>query len=281
MKRHILNMKCKKKCFVLVAVAVTLIGVLWGALGRPDVETCVRNGASYFEKGEYKKAFAEYDRAIEIDPKEAAAYAGRAKVYYIAEENDIALADAEKAITLNSDFAPAYEICAFARAAQKDYEGALDYINRAMALQPDETLWYLVRAAIYGEKGDNKLFFADFNKGENAAGAEEKSKEIDFLGRGIIHYPENTKQDVAHYTHILEINPNAEKTRWNRARYYDECGEYEKAAADYAKAIELNPNRIEYYEQRAYFYYRNGRFEEEAADLERAKDLIMKGKHDA
>lgn len=240
---------------------------------RMEAEVHVQKGAACYENGEYKNALGEYDKAVALDPENAAAYAGRAKVYYLAEAYERALADAEEAVALHPDFAPAYEICAFVRIEQKDYEGALSDINRAMSLEPENDLWYLVRASVYGAQGDVKSFFDDLNRGWDAPEAEKKLKEIDLLGRGFVHYVENDKHDAAHYTQIIEVNPNAEKALWNRAQYYDECGAYEEAAADYAKAIELNPDRIEYYEERAYFYYRNGRFEEEAADLERAREL--------
>lgn len=240
---------------------------------RRKAEIHVKDAAAHYENGEYKTALAEYDKAVALDPKSATAYAGRAKVYYLAEAIKQASADAEEAVALNPDFAPAYEIRAFIHIEQNDYNGALADVCRAMELEPENDLWYLVRASVYGAKGDAMSLLDDLRRGWDAPGADAKLKEIDFLGRGFVHYTENNERGAAHYTRILEVNPDAEKALWNRARYYDDCGEYEKAAADYAKAIELNPDKIEYYEQRAYFYSRNGRFEEEAADITKAKEL--------
>ena len=53
-------------------------------------------------------AIAEYDKAIELDPRYAPAYYNRGNAYYKLENVDQALADYDKAIELNPNYAPAY-----------------------------------------------------------------------------------------------------------------------------------------------------------------------------
>ena len=51
-----------------------------------DAKFYVDRGIAYGEKGEYDQAIADFNRALEVDPKIASAYYNRAMVYYIKKE---------------------------------------------------------------------------------------------------------------------------------------------------------------------------------------------------
>lgn len=257
----------------IVAVVAFAICALRVTIGGASAENFVQNGAAYFDSGDYKSALAEYDKAIEHDPKNAEAYCGRARVRLMAEQEDLALVEADKAIALDAKFAFAYEIRAYARCAQKDYEGAIAEINQAIALEPENALWYIVRGEIYGEQGNLAQSRADYDKGRKDSRAIDKLKEIDSFGRGTVHYVKDEADDIAHYTHILEVNPKAEKARYQRGQLYAEQEEYENALADFTEAIALTPDKPEYYEQRAWCYHCLSRDEKADADIEKAKEL--------
>ena len=54
----------------------------------------------YRDKKDYEKAIAEYDKAIEADPKSALAYAVRGRAKMLKGDNDAATADLDKAQSL-------------------------------------------------------------------------------------------------------------------------------------------------------------------------------------
>ena len=258
----------------IVAVVAFAICALWATIGGASTENFVQSGKTFFDSGDYKNALAEYDKAIEHDPNNAEAYCGRARVRLMAEQNDLALADADKALTLDSKFLSAYEVRAYIKTAQKDYEGAIAEINQAIALEPENALWYIVRGEIYGEQGNLAQSRADYDKGRKDSRAIDKLKEIDSFGRGTVHYIKDATDNIAHYTHILEVNPKAEKARYRRGQLYAEQEEYENALADFTEAIALSPDNPEYYEQRAWCYHCFGRDEEADVDIEKAKELM-------
>jgi tetratricopeptide (TPR) repeat protein len=59
-------------------------------------------GIAYSKRREYDQAIADYDKAIELDPKNAKAYYQRGYVYDIKGEHDRAMADYNKAMGLLS-----------------------------------------------------------------------------------------------------------------------------------------------------------------------------------
>ena len=57
-------------------------------------------GQAYGSKGENKEALADFDKAIELDPDYALAYSDRGRIYYILGEFERAGHDLHKAIDL-------------------------------------------------------------------------------------------------------------------------------------------------------------------------------------
>lgn len=251
--------------------------VLFAAVGGTVAANCVESGDLLLKKGEYVSALAAYEKAIESEPRNAMAYLGRARVRFLAEQDEMALADVDKAFELSPNSAPAYELRAWLRCAFNDYEGALADIDKAIALQPGDTTLYISRGEIYRENGDSAQGFADIEKGMDSPRAQAKINEISLYGRMLIYGDKEDEAKVlARFSEILEINPEAERARRNRASVYAEREKYELAIADYTKLIELDPDEPDYYEQRAYCYHDLGQSEEEARDNDSARALWAK-----
>lgn len=264
----------KTKCLGFAAAVAIATGAYLTAPSRIYAETPVQTGTRYFDQGEYQKAFAAYEKAIKQNPKEAEAYFGLARIRFMAEQDDLALSDANRAIELYPDFAAGYELRAWIKHTLKDYDGAIADIDTAIALQPNDSTLYISRGEIYREQGDNSQGFEDLSKGMKDPRANEKINEISRYERTLLYgnKEDNTKA-IARYTEILAINPDANQTRRKRASVYAEQEKYEAAIMDYTKLIELNPNEPDYYEQRAWCFYNLGRNEEEDADIQKARKI--------
>ena len=65
-------------------------------------------GSGYIKKGQLDRAIADYDKAIALDPNYAAAYNNRGLIYQKKGEVDRAIADYDKAIKLDPNIAAAY-----------------------------------------------------------------------------------------------------------------------------------------------------------------------------
>ena len=65
---------------------------------RPDdAEAYLNSGNAYYEKGDYDRALADFNKAIELQPDLADAYNNRGLAYHIKRDYDRAIADLDKA----------------------------------------------------------------------------------------------------------------------------------------------------------------------------------------
>jgi adenylate cyclase len=121
-------------------------------------------GHQYFNQNtdaSYRRAIDSYKKAIAIDPKYVAAYAGLALAEdYLADNTgdasvmNSAIAHAERAIALGPDEAGGYVARgAFEYIYQWKWKEALDDVERAIALDPESGDAYRYKANIWGARG--------------------------------------------------------------------------------------------------------------------------------
>ena len=94
-------------------------------------------GMKYLEAGEYEEAIVAFTAAIEIDPKNAEAYACRGQTYILSGETEenlsFALADFEQALELDETNAVSYYLAiADVYIRQGDYDKALEILNEGL-----------------------------------------------------------------------------------------------------------------------------------------------------
>ena len=62
-----------------------------------EAKDCYKRGNAYRQKGDWDRAIAEYNRAIEVNPKYGEAYMNRGIIYYYKGDLDRALEDYNRA----------------------------------------------------------------------------------------------------------------------------------------------------------------------------------------
>jgi Tfp pilus assembly protein PilF len=107
---------------------------------------------TYEQLREYKSALSDYDRTVEIDPKDADNYYVRA-VLKIDSPNirdyKGALVDLDRAIALNPKYAKAYnQRAALKETHLNDKKGAMADYDKAIALNPKYAFAYLLRGSL-------------------------------------------------------------------------------------------------------------------------------------
>jgi tetratricopeptide (TPR) repeat protein len=87
------------------------------------------------------KAVADFDRAVEVDPKSTLADSHRANLAYGKAWYDKALADYDAVIEQDSEFDWAYQVRGWIYYRRMDYDRALADYERAIKLVPTETVF--------------------------------------------------------------------------------------------------------------------------------------------
>ena len=146
----------------------------YGARGLAYANLIPSDGESAAEK-----AKADYDKALELDPKLVSAYVDRGYIYMDyshrafgkeAEEKkwtDSALADFNQATQLDPKYASAYHGRGDWYYHQQQYEKALEQLNQAIKLDPKDPYAYASRANAYGALGEQAKADADLKKAES------------------------------------------------------------------------------------------------------------------
>ena len=136
----------------------------------PSAGIAQTSAVDYFNRGivenansDFEGAIADYNRAIELDPKYAAAYSNRGNAKQAKGDLDGAIADCNRAIELDPKDPLAHKYRGVAKKAKGDLEGAIADYNRAIELDPKYAAAYFHRGIAKQAKGDLKGAIDDIN----------------------------------------------------------------------------------------------------------------------
>ena len=196
-------------------------------------DAAVSAAEAQIDKDQTAQAIAALNTVIASEPKNAAAYAQRARAYFIAKKSDLALPDAEKALSLDAKNAVAHNIRGLIKREHKDYDGAIADFTQAIETDPKFVKAIYNRADIY---------------------AAQKKFDLAI---------ENLSQVVK----IMPGNPNAYILR---AKIYETQGKTDPAIADYTSSIKLKPNDLILLGSRGNLYLNIYKFDAAIADYRQA-----------
>jgi tetratricopeptide (TPR) repeat protein len=137
-----------------------------------DAEEYYNRGHQQWEAGHFANAIADCNRAIELNPEFAEAYSRRGTAYIGQSDYDQALEDFTQAIQLSPEYAAAHFNRGLAQAAKGDYASALADYNEALRLNPLFASAYYSRALARTAGGDYRGAAADYGKYLDLGGAE-------------------------------------------------------------------------------------------------------------
>lgn len=184
--------------------------------GKIKEETAVHifNSLALANKGMWNEAIAEADKAVALSSDYTQAYSSRGNIYALQGQYDKAIADYSKAIELDPGDAEAYYNRGVMHAQKRDYDQAIENYNKALEVDPKYFVSYFARGSAHANKGDYDQGFSDYDK---ALEINTKYAEV-YLNRGLLYYL--VKRD------------------------------YDKAIADFSKAVEINPKDVDAYYNR-------------------------------
>ena len=131
----------------------------------PRALSPLATGASLMQtKATYDRAIADFNEAIQLDPKSAHAFRNRGVAYAKQRRQDRAIADFNEAIRLDPKSALAFRNRGVVYAYKGDYDRAIADFNEAIRLDPKSAPAFRNRGVAYAYKGDNDRAIADFNE---------------------------------------------------------------------------------------------------------------------
>ena len=244
-----------------------------------DKEVFKERGDVYNKLRQFDKAIADYNKAIEIDPKYINAYMFRGGVYHSLHQYDKAIADCTKAIEIDPKHKDAYHIRGFLYRFIMQYDKAIADYTKAIEIDPKDKFAYEIRGDVYTgirqyvraiadytkvieiDQGYADAFYNrgcaynELNQYDKAVADISKAIEIDqhytdaiyrldfeiHKSRRITLKVPDFSKAIAEYSNRVEIDPKNAIAFYNRGIIYSQLNQYDKAIADFSKAIEINP----------------------------------------
>lgn len=191
------SMKMKTKIFSWLTLASCVL-LFAGCEGDQHY----KRGVEKQQNGDKDGALEEYNKAIELVPKHAAAHANRGMIKQEKGDLDGALADYDKAIELSPKFEMAYGRRAMARRSKGMLDGALADINRAIELRPTNAAAYSYRASVKFEMGDMDDAMSDC---ERAIALDPNSGEVHLGRAGLLHAKRDWTGALAGYRRACQL----------------------------------------------------------------------------
>ncbi len=155
--------------------AVTSTAVILSVPQRVNAENAYfyyKRANDKFNRGVYKGdcsgAIADYNKAIEIDPKSFSStpttYNRRGICKSLTKDHSGAIADFSKAIEIDSKFSVAYLNRGSSKLELKDYQGAIADFNKAIEIDPKFGMAFKARGSIRKIQGEMKGACSDWRK---------------------------------------------------------------------------------------------------------------------
>jgi tetratricopeptide (TPR) repeat protein len=119
------------------ALAEQAVWRVWTRSGDPDTDALMKSGMRYMENGQLGAAVDAFTRVIERQPDFAEGWNKRATVYFLIGDFDQSLADCDETLKRNPDHFGALSGCGMIYAQREELERAVEYFERALAVNPN------------------------------------------------------------------------------------------------------------------------------------------------
>jgi tetratricopeptide (TPR) repeat protein len=110
---------------------------IWHRSGKSDVDARLQEGIAEMQRGAFARAVEIFTDVIDMAPDFAEGYNKRATTYYLMQEFEQSIRDCEKTIALNPVHFGALSGSGLNNVGLRDLRKALEYFERAVAVNPN------------------------------------------------------------------------------------------------------------------------------------------------
>jgi tetratricopeptide (TPR) repeat protein len=189
-------------------------------------------------QGDYTQAIAVYSEALRLEPRSAHLFNNRGLAFHSKGDHEKALADFSAALRLDPRFAVAYVNRGVVHFARNELDKAIEDYSEALRYDGKSALIFNNRGYAFLERGDHDKAIADFDQ---AVQLDAKFAAA-FNNRGLAHLRKNKLNEaVADFSAAIKLNPNFALAYLNRGVAFSRQGSKTQADADRKKALQLDP----------------------------------------
>ena len=219
---------------------------------------------TYGRKGKLDTAIADFNLAIENNPKNWEAYLHRGTAYNFKKEFNKAIKDFNLVIKNDPENLNAY----LSRGITYSNKGKLDIaikdFNYVIEKDPKNSNAYSGRGTMYGRKGKFNKAIEDFN----LAIENDPENWGAYLHRGITYLiKDKLDQAITDFNLVIKNDPENLNAYLHRGITYSNKGKLDTAITDFNLAIENDPKNSNAYSGRGMTYGRQGKLDQAITDF--------------
>ncbi len=198
--------------------------------------------------GDISGALIDFSTVLRIDPQSATAYNNRAIIYTQIGRLEEAVSDYHQAIELEPDFVSVYNNLGNAYCQMGKSAEAIAQYSHAIKFDPEFAVAYSNRANVHRIIHDFRAALGDYDQ---AIGLDPKLV-IAYYNRGICHRQVGNHQAaIDDYTKTLTLDPQYFYAYYHRGNARQYLGDNRGAIADYTHTICYDPNHLHAHYNRA------------------------------
>jgi len=221
--------KLKEKKAVLCRLIISLVAILCLTLSVMTYNQC----------NIWENSISVWSAVLKHIPDHAKSLTSRGASYQEeTHQYDLALADLNKAIELNSKLVLAHSNRGIVHLKLGNRDQALIDFNNALKLDAKHALSLHSRATIYMDRGQYKKALADF---DSALAIDEHNPSIHYnqgVAYQMLNHPDLA---LAKFNKAIKIDPSDAKAYNRRGAIYRDKGLYDKALSDFRNALRIKP----------------------------------------
>jgi tetratricopeptide (TPR) repeat protein len=251
------------------------------ALQAPEIADFIEasiysdRGVANWRLGKTKQAIDDFNKSIQLSPENGAVYNNRGNVLMDLGHPDEALKDFDRAIALSPNYGVAYNNRGNAHVALGQFDAAFQDFRKAVELMP--------RSAIpFNGRGKAHTVLKRYH-----AAVRDLSRAISINPRYVAAYQHRAeaylalglnREAIDDATQAITLEPEQPKPEMFLLRGQAQAGEKKlnPALEDLNKAIELKPELVAAYVERGTVFVQARRFDDAIGDLNRAVELDAK-----
>lgn len=198
----------------------------------------------------------DLDAALEIAPENLDVRLTRGLHYLQADENDKAIADFRAVLEQDEQRTEAWHGVSEALLNQKKFDEALEAINKAIQIKPEDAMGYNMRARIHALKEDLKASLADLDQ---ALKVDDENIPALLMRARVYSATDENEKALADVNRALELRPGLVQGLELRSALLAATDKLEDAIGDLRKLLHADPERIEWRLQLAMYHQADGR----------------------
>jgi tetratricopeptide (TPR) repeat protein len=232
-KKHV-----KRNVFIAAAIIVVVAASVW-LFVHIAANSVFEKGLALYEQNDYDGAIESFTKAINLESKNARAYAGRGRSYWMKYDYDRAIVDCTEAIKLDPEYVRAYAVRGDSYREKGDYDRAIADCTEAIIRNPEYAFAYATRGDSYREKGDYDRAIADCTEAIKL----DPTYAFAYVTRGDSYWgKDDYDHAITDCTEAIKLDPAYAFAYATRGESYLMKGGYDRAIADLESALYLYPD---------------------------------------